>query len=72
MRRFCCFITMPWISFDRRIRRSPTMTLTFDARRLTVWHYQWMILHEFLPHIVPQPVIDDVLTNGRHFYNSAT
>src|SRR5207247_7229171 len=28
-----------------------------------------MILHEFLPHIVGQPVIDDVLTNGRHFYN---
>jgi len=40
-----------------------------QARRLTLWHYQWMILHEFLPHIVPQPVIDDVLTNGRHFYN---
>jgi hypothetical protein len=41
----------------------------FQARRLTVWHYQWMILHEFLPHIVPQLIIDDVLTNGRHFYN---
>ena len=40
-----------------------------QARRLTVWHYQWMILHEFLPHIVGQPVIDDVLANGRHFYN---
>jgi len=41
----------------------------FQAHRLTVWHYQWMILHEFLPHIVPQAVIDDVLANGRHFYN---
>jgi hypothetical protein len=41
----------------------------FQAHRLTVWHYQWMILHEFLPHIVPQSVIDDVLTNGRHFYD---
>ena len=41
----------------------------FQAHRLTVWHYQWMIVHEFLPHIVPQSVIDDVLTNGRHFYN---
>jgi hypothetical protein len=40
-----------------------------QAHRLTVWHYEWMILHEFLPHIVPQSVIDDVLTNGRHFYN---
>jgi Animal haem peroxidase len=40
-----------------------------QARRLTLWHYQWMILHEFLPHIVDQAVIDDVLINGRHFYN---
>ena len=40
-----------------------------QARRLTLWHYQWIILHEFLPHIVAQPVIDDVLTNGRRFYN---
>jgi hypothetical protein len=40
-----------------------------EARRLTLWHYQWMILHEFLPHILPQSVIDDVLTNGRHFYD---
>lgn len=41
----------------------------FQARRFTLWHYQWMILHEFLPHVVSQSVIDDVLTNGRHFYN---
>jgi hypothetical protein len=40
----------------------------FRARRLTLWHYQWMILHEFLPHVVRQSVIDDVLTNGRRFY----
>ncbi len=40
-----------------------------QAHQLTVWHYQWIILHEFLPHIVPQPVIDDVLTNGRRFYD---
>jgi Animal haem peroxidase len=38
-----------------------------QAHRLTAWHYEWMILHEFLPHVVPQSVIDDVLTNGRHF-----
>jgi Animal haem peroxidase len=41
----------------------------FQAHRLTVWHYEWMILHEFLPHVLPQSVVDDVLTNGRHFYN---
>lgn len=40
-----------------------------QARRLTTWHYQWMILHEFLPLFVGQQVINDVLSNGRHFYN---
>ena len=60
---------MPWISFDRRLLSIPDNDAYLQARRLTVWHYQWMILHEFLPHIVPQPVIDDVLTNGRHFYD---
>jgi Animal haem peroxidase len=39
------------------------------ARRLTIWHYQWLILHEFLPLIVGQPVIDNVLTHGRRFYD---
>jgi len=47
----------------------PDSDAYFQARRLTVWHYQWVILHEFLPHIVSQPVIDDVLTNGRRFYD---
>jgi len=39
------------------------------ARRLTTWHYQWIILHQFLPSIVGQPVVDAVLSNGRRFYN---
>lgn len=39
------------------------------ARRLTTWHYQWIILHEFLPHVVGQPMINDVLSKGRRFYD---
>lgn len=38
------------------------------ARQLTVWHYQWMILHEFLPSFVGPAMVDDVLANGRRFY----
>jgi hypothetical protein len=38
------------------------------AQRLTRWHYQWMILHEFLPLTVGQATVDDVLKNGRKFY----
>jgi Animal haem peroxidase len=38
------------------------------ARRLTTWHYHWLILHEFLPQFVGQALVDDVLRNGRRFY----
>ena len=39
-----------------------------EARRLTTYHYQWMILYEYLPLIVGQAMVDDILTNGRWFY----
>jgi Animal haem peroxidase len=38
------------------------------ARQLTAWHYHWLVLHEFLPQIVGQAMVDDVLRNGRRFY----
>ncbi len=40
-----------------------------EAQRLVRWHYQWIVLHEFLPHIVGQSVVDDILKNGRKFYD---
>ncbi|HEY5543422.1 MAG TPA: heme peroxidase family protein [Candidatus Binatia bacterium] len=54
--------------------RSENPSITNDeafsqARRLTVWHYQWIILHEFLPLITGQAVIDNVWANGRRYYN---
>ena len=39
-----------------------------QARRLTTWHYQWLVLHEFLPQIVGQAMVDEVLARGRRFY----
>jgi len=41
-----------------------------EARRLTTWHYQWLILHEFLPQIVGQPMVADVLRRGRRLYRA--
>jgi hypothetical protein len=38
------------------------------ARQLTTWHYQWLVLHEFLPQVVGQPIVDDIIRNGRRFY----
>ena len=45
-----------------------TMDVFAEARRLTTWHYQWLIVHEFLPQIVGQAMVDDVLRHGRRFY----
>lgn len=39
-----------------------------EAQRLTRWHYQWLILHEFLPQFVGQQMVDDIVANGRRFY----
>jgi Animal haem peroxidase len=39
-----------------------------EARTLTTWHYHWVILHEFLPQVVGQPIVDDVLRHGRRYY----
>lgn len=38
------------------------------ARRLTTWHYQWLVLREFLPAIAGRPLVDDILTRGRRIY----
>ncbi len=39
-----------------------------ETRRLVRWHYQWMIVHEWLPQFVGQSMVDDILANGRQFY----
>jgi hypothetical protein len=39
-----------------------------EAQRVVRWHYQWLVLHEFLPTTVGQATADDVLANGpQHF-----
>jgi hypothetical protein len=39
-----------------------------EARLLTTWHYQWLILREFLPLFIGQAMVDDILAHGRRFY----
>lgn len=39
-----------------------------EAQRLVRWHYQWILLNEFLPLTCGQTVLDDVLKKGRKFY----
>ncbi len=39
------------------------------ARRLVRWHYQWIVLHDFLPRVIDPDVLATVLRDGRRFYN---
>jgi hypothetical protein len=32
-----------------------------EAQRLTRWHFQWLIVHDFLPRIVGQEMVDSIL-----------
>ena len=39
-----------------------------DARRLVTWHYQWIILHEFLPATIGQDRLNEILRTGPTWY----
>ena len=49
--------------------RSPPRRLFTEAQRVVSWHYQWLVLHEFLPHTVGDDVTASVLQDGlQHFH----
>jgi Animal haem peroxidase len=66
----CAFILFHNRAVDdiRAANRKKQSTDFDNARRLTTWHYHWMVLHEFLPLFVGQDMVNDVLQNGRRFY----
>lgn len=39
-----------------------------EAQRIVRWHYQWMVVHEFLARTCGEDVVSDVLHEGRNFY----
>jgi hypothetical protein len=39
-----------------------------EARRLVTWHYQWIILHEFLPQVVGASTVNRVLADRHRQY----
>lgn len=43
-----------------------------EARRLVQWHYQWLLVHEWLPAFVGQTMVDEVDRNGRRAYTGRT
>ncbi|ELB2918129.1 hypothetical protein AB3A93_000894 [Vibrio parahaemolyticus] len=39
-----------------------------EAQRLTRWHYQWVIVNDFLKRIVGKELVEDILYNGKKLY----
>ncbi|MCX7071343.1 MAG: peroxidase [Gammaproteobacteria bacterium] len=39
------------------------------ARQKLRWHYQWVVLKDYLRRIVGQSLVDDILLNGRRLYD---
>jgi hypothetical protein len=56
------------VDLVRRESRRASVDAFAEARRLTTWHYHWLILHEFLPLFVGQSIVNDILSRGRRFY----
>ena len=64
----CAFILFHNKAVDAA-RSNGAGSSAFDvARQLTTWHYHWLVLHEFLPLIVGQALVDNILKTGRRFY----
>ncbi|MBR8834753.1 MAG: peroxidase [Stigonema ocellatum SAG 48.90 = DSM 106950] len=51
------------------VQQSPIGKTPFEeARDLVTWHYQWIVLHDFLRRVLDTEQLDLVLNEGRRFY----
>ena len=41
-----------------------------ESRKLTTWHYQWVVIHDFLVKICGAAVVNEILGTGCKFYNA--
>ena len=46
----------------------PEEDLFEEAQRLARWHYQWVVLNDFLPHVCGDAVVSRVFGSGREVY----
>ena len=46
----------------------PAKAVFEEAARLTRWHYQWILIWEYIPKLMGSEIIADLRANGRRFY----
>ena len=47
---------------------NPPDNVFMEARRMVTWHYQWMILHDFVERLCGDGIVAKILHDGRKFY----
>jgi heme peroxidase len=54
-----------------RLRRSGAAagTVFEEAQRMVRWHYQWVVLHDFLPRLVGPDLVAQLLSQGPKYYH---
>lgn len=51
-----------------RAQGVPVADVFSQAQRLVRWHYQWIVVHEFLPLTVGEDLVRELLSTGMKFY----
>jgi hypothetical protein len=51
-----------------RASGTPDSSLFDEASRTVRWHYQWMVLHDFVERLTQPGIVTTLLTEGRKFY----
>ena len=59
------------VAFLRFHNRLADLVPTFDeARKLTRYHYQWLVAHEYLPSLCDRSVVDELIATGSPLYGA--
>jgi hypothetical protein len=56
------------ISASELKKASVRKELYETSRELVTWHYQWVVLNEFLPLMIGKPLVNKILGEGRSYY----
>jgi Animal haem peroxidase len=46
----------------------PAEAIFMEARRIVTWHYQWLVLHDFVERITEKGIVARILEHGRRFF----
>jgi hypothetical protein len=46
----------------------PLNSVFAEARQIVTWHYQWMVLHDWVERITEKGIVAKILNQGRRFY----